>query len=135
MRSLGLPDRILLVAEQRTVAMKSPAVGIWTPRLRGASGRVRDASGRVKVWTRGIATRRAQGAEKFEEPASPIYVLAAITVGIPALLLIALIGMNPGVQDGSFASILTLLIGSAFLIAAVFEIKRLADQPSDADHH
>jgi len=89
----------------------------------------------VKVWTRGIATRRAQGAEKFEESANPIYVLAAITVGIPALLLIALIGMNPSVQDGSLASILTLLIGSAFLIAAVFEIKRLADQPSDADHH
>jgi hypothetical protein len=25
--------------------------------------------------------------------------------------------------------------GSAFVIAAVFEIKRLADQPSEMDHH
>ena len=115
--------------------MRSPAVGVWTPRLRAASDRMRNASGRVKVWTREIAIRRAQGAEKFEEPANPIYILAAITLGIPALLMIVLVGMNPGVQDGCLVSILTLLVGSAFVIAAVFEIKRLANQPSDADHH
>jgi hypothetical protein len=79
--------------------------------------------------------RRAQGAERSEETANPIYLLAAITLGIPALLMILMIGMNPGVQDGSFVSILTLLGGSAFVIAAVFEIKRLADQPSETDHH
>ena len=87
------------------------------------------------MWTREISTRRAQRAQRSEELANPIYILAAITLGIPALLMILLVGMNPGVQDGSFISILTLLVGSAFVIAAVFEIKRLADQPSDADHH
>jgi hypothetical protein len=115
--------------------MRSPAVGVWTPRLRAASERVRNATGRVKVWTREIATHRAHEAGKSEQPTNPVYLLAAITLGIPALLMIPLIGMNPGVQDGSFASILTLLIGSAFVIAAVFEIKRLADQPSDAEQH
>ncbi len=115
--------------------MRSPAIGVWTPRLRAASDRVRNASGRVKVWTREIATRRAQRAQRSEASANPIYILAALTLGIPALLMILLIGMNPGVQDGSFISILTLLVGLAFIIAAVFEVKRLADQPSEADHH
>jgi hypothetical protein len=67
--------------------------------------------------------------------ANLIYILAALTLGIPALLMILLIGMNPGVQDGSLVSILTLLVGSAFIIAVVFEIKRLADQPSETNHH
>jgi hypothetical protein len=108
--------------------MKPSAIEVWTPRLRAASGR-------VKVWTREISTRRAQRAQKSDVSANPIYILAALTLGIPALLMILLIGMNPGVQDGSLVSILTLLVGSAFVIAAVFEIKRLADQPSETDHH
>jgi hypothetical protein len=115
--------------------MRSPVVGVWAPRLRAASDRVRNASGRVKVWTREIPTRRAQRAQRSEEIANLIYILAALTLGIPALLMILLIGMNPGVQDGSLVSILTLLVGSAFIIAAVFEIKRLADQPSETNHH
>jgi len=86
----------------------------------------------VKVWTREISTRRAQ---RSEGSTNPIYILAGITLGIPALLMVLLIGMNPGLQDGSFVSILTLLAGSAFIIAAVFEIKRLADQSSETDHH
>jgi hypothetical protein len=102
--------------------MTPSAIEVWTPRLRAASGR-------VKVWTREISTRRAQRAQRSEASANPIYILAALTLGIPALLMILLIGMNPGVQDGSLVSILTLLVGSAFVIAAVFEIKRLADQP------
>ena len=108
--------------------MTPSAIEVWTPRLRAASGR-------VKVWTREISTRRAQRAQRSEASANPIYILAALTLGIPALLMILLIGMNPGVQDGSLVSILTLLVGSAFVIAAVFEIKRLADQPSEPDHH
>jgi len=105
--------------------MKPSAIEAWSPRLHAVSGR-------VKVWTR---ERRLQGTRKPEEPTNPIYILAAITLGIPALLMIPLIGMNPGVLDGSFGRILTILVVSAFVTAAVFEIKRLADQPSDADRH
>jgi membrane protease YdiL (CAAX protease family) len=89
----------------------------------------------VKVWTREIAMRRAQETQNCEQPTNPIFLLAAITLGIPALLMIPLIGMNPGVQDGTIAQVLTFLVVSTFVIAAVFEIKRLADQPSDANHH
>ena len=114
--------------------MKPLSIGVWSPRLRVASERVSDASKRVKVWTQEIPTHRAKESHQ-PEPANPVYLLAGITLGVPTLLMIALIGMNPGVQDGSFASILTLLGVSAFVVAAVFEIKRLADQPSDSDHH
>jgi hypothetical protein len=51
------------------------------------------------------------------------------------LLLIPLVGMNPGVQDGTFTTVMTFLVASAFVTAVVFEIKRLADQPSDEGHH
>jgi hypothetical protein len=51
------------------------------------------------------------------------------------LLLISLVGMNPGVQDGTLVTVLSFLVLSAFLTAAVFEVKRLADQSSDEEHH
>ncbi|WP_445504560.1 hypothetical protein [Microvirga sp. G4-2] len=75
---------------------------------------------------------RSHGAR---EPINPVYILAAIGLGIPALLLIPLVGMNPGVQDGTLTIIVTFLVVAAFVSAAVLEIKRLADQPPDGDHH
>ncbi len=114
--------------------MNSSALAVWTPRLRTAANHARNASKRIAVWTQQVSSHRVEQAHR-SEPANPIYLLGAITLGIPALLMIVLVGMNPGVQDGSLASILTLLLGSAFVIAAFFEIKRLADQPSDPDRH
>ncbi len=113
--------------------MKPPSLGVWTPRLQAASDRVRDASRRVAVWTRETAARRAERADT-SEPANPIY-LAAITLGIPALLTIPLIGMNPGIQEGAFSPIMVFFAVAAFAVAAIFEIKRLADEPSDSGHH
>ena len=115
--------------------MKSPAIGVWSPHLQAASDRVKGLSGRIKVWTQEQSTRRSQRAFTSEEEANPLYLLAAITLGIPALLLIPLVGMNPGVQDGTFTTVMTFLVVSAFVTALVFEIKRLADQPSDERHH
>jgi hypothetical protein len=114
--------------------MKSPSVGVWTPHLQAASDRVRNASRRVAVWTRETATRRAEKADT-SETANPIYLLAAITLGIPALLLIPLIGMNPSIQEGAFSPVVVFFAVAAFVVAAIFEIKRLADQPSDEGHH
>ena len=124
-QSCGLP--------LRGRAMKPPAIAVWTPRLRNAADHARNALKRVAVWTQRVSTPEVERAPR-SEPANPIYLLGAITLGIPALLMIVLIGMNPAVQDGSFASILTFLVVSAFVVAAIFEIKRLADEPSDAEH-
>jgi hypothetical protein len=43
--------------------------------------------------------------------------------------------MNPAIQEGMLPTIAMFLVFSAFLVAAIFEIKRLIDQPSDTDHH
>ena len=115
--------------------MKLPTIEEWTTHLRTASDRARSVSGRVKVWTQEVTARRAHRPHTSGEAANPIYILAGITLGIPALLLIPLVGMNPGVQDGTFTTVVTFIVVSAFVTAAVFEIKRLADEPSDADPH
>jgi hypothetical protein len=115
--------------------MKSPTMGVWTPHLQAASDQMKDISGRIKVWSLEQSTRRSQRALTSEEEANPLYLLAAITLGIPALLLIPLVGLNPGVQDGTFTTVVTFLVVSAFVTAVVFEIKRLADQPSDDNPH
>ncbi|MBM6583645.1 hypothetical protein ILT44_25935 [Microvirga sp. BT689] len=111
------------------------AIRAWSPRLQAASNRVRGASGRVKVWAQEGAARRVHESNEAQRSANPIYILAAITLGIPALLLIPLVGMNPGIQNGTFMTVMTFLVVSAFVTAVVFEIKRLADQPSDGHHH
>jgi hypothetical protein len=69
------------------------------------------------------------------ETVNPIYILVAITIGIPALLLLVLIGTNPGVEEGIFTAIMTFVVVSLFMTAMLFEIKRLADQPSDKEYH
>jgi hypothetical protein len=111
------------------------AIGVWSPRLQAASAQMRGASGRVKVWAQERSERREHGNDKARRSANPVYILGAITLGIPALLLIPLVGMNPGVQKGTFTTVATFLVVSAFVTAAVFEIKRLADQSSDEEHH
>jgi hypothetical protein len=86
-------------------------------------------------WAQERSTHRAYETSTAEASTNPLYSLAAITLGIPALLLIPLVGMNPGVQEGTFMTVATFLVISAFVTAVVFEIKRLADQPSDEGHH
>jgi len=115
--------------------MTTPTIEEWTTHLRTASDRARSVSGRVKVWTQEIAARRAQRPHTSDKAANPIGILAGITLGIPALLLIPLIGMNPGVQDGTFVTVLSFIVLSAFVTAVVFEIKRLVDHPSEENHH
>jgi hypothetical protein len=114
--------------------MKPPTIRVWTPRMRAASGRITNATRRVAVWTRETANRRTHKGNT-SAPANPIYLLAAITLGIPALLTIPLIGMNPGIQEGAFTPVITFIVIAAFLVAALFEIKRLVDQPSNSDSH
>jgi hypothetical protein len=89
----------------------------------------------VKIWVQERSERSVREGGKALGSVNPVYILAAITLGIPALLLIPLVGMNPGVQDGTFVTVLSFLVLSAFLVAVVFEVKRLADQPSDNNPH
>ena len=94
-----------------------------------------DASTKIKALAQDTPVRRAHKDRSSKEPINPIYLLAAITIGILLLLTIPLVGMSPGVQEGMLPTIAMFLVFSAFLITAIFEIKRLADQSSDTDHH
>ncbi len=96
---------------------------------------VLDASSTIKALVQDAPERRADRAHVSKDPSNPIYLLAAITLGIPALAIIALIGMNSGMQDGALATLTKLLVFSAFIVAVVFEIKLLADQPSGGERH
>ena len=94
--------------------MKSPAIGTVNQRLQGVSDQVKGLSGRIKVWAQERSTHRADETSTAEASTNLLYLLAAITLGIPALLLIPLVGMNPGVQDGTFVTVLSFLVLSAF---------------------
>ena len=115
--------------------MKSPAISTVISHLQEVSDRVKGLPGRIKVWTQEQSTHQSQQTFKLEEPTNPLYILAAITLGIPTLLLIPLVGMNPAVQNGTVVTVLSFLVSSAFVTAVVFEIKRLVDQPSDQNDH
>jgi hypothetical protein len=91
-----------------------------------------DASDTLKALVQGVSVEQAHVSR---EPANPIYLLAAITLGIPALALIALIGANPAIEEGMLGTVTMFLVFSAFIVGVIFEIKRLADQPSDANPH
>lgn len=91
-----------------------------------------DASDTLKALVQDASVSQAPVSR---EPANLIYLLAAITLGVPALAFVALIGANPAIEEGMLGTVTMLLALAAFITAAVFEIKRLADQPSDAEHH
>jgi len=76
--------------------------------------------------------QKARMSEKLD---NSIVILAAITLGIPLFLIILLIGTNPSIQGGMLSTLTMFLVLSIFLTGAAFEIKRLADQPSDKSQH
>jgi hypothetical protein len=94
-----------------------------------------DASDTIKALVSDASVAQAHKARSSNEPTNPIYLLAAITLGIPLLSMILLVEVNPGIEEGLLPIIAKFLVFSAFLVGSVFEIKRLADQPSDAEHH
>ncbi|QRM29247.1 hypothetical protein [Microvirga sp. VF16] len=56
----------------------------------------------------------------------------AIALGLPFLILLALVSSASGVSPSVFTHALTLVIVSVFLMLVVFEIKRIVDLPPDA---
>jgi hypothetical protein len=61
----------------------------------------------------------------------PVLVALAVALGFPFLAMFALVAFNPGIVPGAFSNAVTFLVVLGFVVAALFEIKRLADQPSD----
>jgi hypothetical protein len=64
-------------------------------------------------------------------PRSFLAVLA-IALGLPFLILLAIVSSASGVNASVFTSALGLVIMSVSLMLVVYEIKRIADLPPDA---
>ncbi|MBD2748514.1 hypothetical protein IC232_17610 [Microvirga sp. BT688] len=60
------------------------------------------------------------------------FTVLAITLGLPFLILLAIVSSASGVSASVLTSTLGLMIMSVFLMLAVYEIKRIADLPPDA---
>jgi hypothetical protein len=61
-----------------------------------------------------------------------VLAVLAIALGLPFLILLALVSAASGVSASVFTHALGLVIMSVFLMLVVFEIKRIADLPPDA---
>jgi hypothetical protein len=62
----------------------------------------------------------------------PFLAVLAIALGLPFLILLAIVSSSSGVSASVLTSALGLVIMSVFLMLAVYEIKRIADLPPDA---
>jgi hypothetical protein len=60
-----------------------------------------------------------------------ILAVLAIALGLPFLILLALVSSASGASASVFTSALGIMLMSAFLILAIFEIKRVAELPTD----
>jgi hypothetical protein len=60
-----------------------------------------------------------------------VLAVLAIALGLPFLILLALVSSASGVSASVFTHALGLVIMSVFLMLVVFEIKRIADLPPD----
>jgi hypothetical protein len=61
----------------------------------------------------------------------PIIAMLVITLGLPFLILLALVALTPAVSDSILTNVLFITVLSTFGILMVYEIKRVADQPPD----
>lgn len=61
----------------------------------------------------------------------PFVAVMALTLGIPFLVLLAIVSADSGVSSSVFTSALSLTVFSVFLILMIYEIKRIADQPPE----
>jgi hypothetical protein len=60
-----------------------------------------------------------------------IIAVVAITLGLPFLVMFAVVSSAAGSKVRIFTTVLQGTVFRTFLILMIFEIKRLADQPSD----
>jgi hypothetical protein len=58
--------------------------------------------------------------------------VSSIALGLPFLILLALVSSASGVSASVFTNALGLVIMSVLLMLVVYEIKRIADLPPDA---
>ncbi|MBA1155616.1 hypothetical protein [Microvirga mediterraneensis] len=61
-----------------------------------------------------------------------VLAVLSLAVGLPFLILLALVSSTSGVSPSVFTSAVGLVIMSVFLMLVVYEIKRIVDLPPDS---
>jgi hypothetical protein len=62
----------------------------------------------------------------------PLFAVLAIALGLPFLILLALVSSATGVSASVFTSAVGIVVMSVSLMLVIYEIKRIADLPPDA---
>jgi hypothetical protein len=62
---------------------------------------------------------------------APVIAVILITLGVPLLVLVALVSLTSGIDSSVLTSILTMAVLSTFLVLMIFEIRRLVELPPD----
>ena len=62
----------------------------------------------------------------------PLFAVLAIALGLPFLILLALVSSASGVSASVFTSAVGIVVMSVSLMLVIYEIKRIADLPPDA---
>lgn len=127
-------DRHNSLETQHGIAFMKQQTGTLEASPARTPSRQAKAAPEGEAFPQGAPSPQPLGSGSSEEVANPLYILAGITLGLPVLAMMLVIGVNSSVQEGTFATLATFVVLSAFVVAAIFEIKRLADLPSDHDH-
>jgi hypothetical protein len=64
-------------------------------------------------------------------PLHHLIAVLAMTLGLPFLILLALVSPGSGASSDIITVVLAIAVFSTFLMLMIFEIKRLADLPSN----
>ncbi len=62
----------------------------------------------------------------------PLFAVLAIALGLPFLILLALVSSATGVSASVFTGAVGIVVMSVSLMLVIYEIKRIADLPPDA---
>ena len=144
-------------SQRKKIAMKKPTIAVWTNKAKKVAARGQAA---ITGWTekaKGLEdTARGHALRKWSEkakavatsdrltqwsnrprtrkPVDPLVILCGICLGIPLLVMLVMIGTNPAINATPFsglAHVVTGIVVVAFIILAVWEVRRLAQLPDD----
>ena len=66
--------------------------------------------------------------DRFFEMPTPLVIVIGITLGVPLVLLLAIVALTPGISSSLLTAVLSLAVFSIFGTLMIYEIKRLAEQ-------
>ena len=66
--------------------------------------------------------------DRFFQMPTPLVIVIGITLGVPLVLLLAIVALTPGISSSLLTAVLSLAVFSIFGTLMIYEIKRLVEQ-------